>query len=763
MGEGVLIKEGKIKLSDWKSYLTYIAIILFLMAGYIILGLIDTLLLKYMMEDSSKQVNVYTSRLSNSIYANNIINQLLEDRLVSACNMILENEDNLSNDFLIGVSKNLKVDHIYWYDYQGKIIYTANDYLNWQANIGDSIYDFMVSHMDILVEPIRKAADSGIYTKYAQMKGKKGFVQVGILAENIQEITNRFCPQVFVEELAEQENIEHVYYINNDNELLFCDDYKSYKDIEIGPDEKSAIEEDRIYYARKTLDDKDVYEAIYPIYADSKKMGTLIIIYSLDGLNVTKTKFSQISIILLIFIFLIYGVMAINTVKKNNKIRELAYFDPVTNIFNKNYFITCMNDTIKKDSKNKKAILIIKFRNLELLKLNYGQNIVDNLLVRKTSKLRKLKVVKNKGESLFRYSKDSLCIYIDNYEKKEDLIEISNNILNSLEKTTDNIENEELFSSKVIIFELNKNYKQIDRIINDIDIAIGRMDEVNDERYIFFDEKDRENIILNEKIEGELLKAHYTGYEEFYLLYQPQLDLQTNRIVGIEALVRWNSKLLGNIPPIQFINIAEKSKAINSLGKWVIMTACNFLKQLEDSSINDIMVAINISVIQLLHESFLDDISNIIMKTGVNPKLLKFEITETNLMDNYEVVNSKLELLKEKGIGISLDDFGTGHSSLARLKNLNIDYLKIDKSFIDHIVSLDEDILINSIILLAKELNLKVIAEGIEMEVQREYLKNKNCDIMQGYLFSKPITQDEVTNLIKTINEKTQKNDKYES
>lgn len=758
-----MIKEGKIKLSDWKSYLTYIAIILFLMAGYIILGLIDTLLLKYMMEDSSKQVNVYTSRLSNSIYANNIINELLEDRLVSACNMILENEDNLSNDFLIGVSKNLKVDHIYWYDYQGKIIYTANDYLNWQANIGDSIYDFMVSHMDILVEPIRKAADSGIYTKYVQMKGKKGFVQVGILAENIQEITNRFCPQVFVEELVEQENIEHVYYINNDNELLFCDDYKSYKDIEIGPDEKSAIEQDRIYYARKTLDNKDVYEVLYPIYIDNKKMGTLIIIYSLKDFNVIKIKFSQISVILLIFMFLTYGIMAINTVKKNNKIKELAYYDPITNIFNKNYFITYMKDVIKKDAKNKKAILIIKFRNLELLKLNYGQNIVDKLLVKKTSKLSKLKVVKDVGENLFRYSTEALCICIENYEKKEDLIEVSNTILNSFETTTDNMENEELFSSKIIIFELNKNYKQIDRIINDIDIAIGRMDEVNDERYIFFDEKDRENIILNEKIEGELLKAHYTGYEEFYLLYQPQLDLQTNRIVGIEALVRWNSKLLGNIPPIQFINIAEKSKAINSLGKWVIMTACNFLKQLEDSSINDIMVAINISVIQLLHESFLDDISNIIMKTGINPKLLKFEITETNLMDNYEVVNSKLELLKEKGIGISLDDFGTGHSSLARLKNLNIDYLKIDKSFIDHIVSLDEDILINSIILLAKELNLKVIAEGIEMEVQREYLKNKNCDIMQGYLFSKPITQDEVTNLIKTINEKTQKNDKYES
>lgn len=733
------------------------------MAGYIILGLIDTLLLKYMMEDSSKQVNVYTSRLSNSIYANNIINELLEDRLVSACNMILENEDNLSNDFLIGVSKNLKVDHIYWYDYQGKIIYTANDYLNWQMNIGDPIYDFMVSHMDILVEPIRKAADSGIYTKYVQMKGKKGFVQVGILAENIQEITNRFCPQVFVEELVEQENIEHVYYINNDNELLFCDDYKSYKDIEIGPDEKSAIEQDRIYYARKTLDNKDVYEVLYPIYIDNKKMGTLIIIYSLKDFNVIKIKFSQISVILLTFMFLTYGIMAINTVKKNNKIKELAYYDPITNIFNKNYFITYMKDVIKKDAKNKKAILIIKFRNLELLKLNYGQNIVDKLLVKKTSKLSKLKVVKDVGENLFRYSKEALCICIENYEKKEDLIEVSNTILNSFETTTDNMENEELFSSKIIIFELNKNYKQIDRIINDIDIAIGRMDEVNDERYIFFDEKDRENIILNEKIEGELLKAHYTGYEEFYLLYQPQLDLQTNRIVGIEALVRWNSKLLGNIPPIQFINIAEKSKAINSLGKWVIMTACNFLKQLEDSSINDIMVAINISVIQLLHESFLDDISNIIMKTGINPKLLQFEITETNLMDNYEVVNSKLELLKEKGIGISLDDFGTGHSSLARLKNLNIDYLKIDKSFIDHIVSLDEDILINSIILLAKELNLKVIAEGIEMEVQREYLKNKNCDIMQGYLFSKPITQDEVTNLIKTINEKTQKNDKYES
>lgn len=265
---------------------------------------------------------------------------------------------------------------------------------------------------------------------------------------------------------------------------------------------------------------------------------------------------------------------------------------------------------------------------------------------------------------------------------------------------------------------------------------------------------EKEEMTTDKEIEKELLEAYYNNYKEFHLEYQPQLDLKTNRIMGVEALARWNSSKLGLIPPNKFITIAEKSDTINHLGFWVMETAFKFSKELEECNIKDVKVAINISVIQLLQEDFIERTLSILKTMDVNPRNLKIEITESALIENYEFVNDKLELLKKHGIAISLDDFGTGQSSLYRVKALNIDYLKIDKSFIDHIVNKEEDILINSILSMSKELDLVVIAEGVETQIQKEYLETKGCDAIQGYLLSKPLKQEKVIKLINDTNQR---------
>ena len=742
------IRLNKGSLRDSVIYIIII-IVLFLLSGYIILNLVNITVFNRMKEDANIHANTHISRLTNSSYANNIINDLLEDRIVSACNIILEHEGDLSDEFLEKTSKNLKVDHIYWYDNKGRIIYTANDFLGWQATPKDPIYSFMMEDSKVLIEPIRKAADSGIYTKYGQIKGETGFVQVGILAEYIKDLTSRFCPQAFMDELTEQSNIFHAYYLNTDNEIIFCDKGTSTLDHILDEEEELAIENDEIYYARKIHHGRSIYEALYPIYIDNQKMGTLIIIYSLKAINKLIKNISYVVLTFLTITFTIYGIMVMNTGRKNRIIKNLAYYDPVTGLFNKNYFMKYMEDSFRMEEKNKKAILIINCKDLGLLRLNYGQESLNDLLKYKVNRLKDLDIV---GEELFRYDEERLCLYIEDYKNKERLIEISKILLDSLNKKEDIAEHEKILSFNIAILELNKDYKELTQVLKDIDIIIERFQDNHEEGYTFFDKKDKEEILLNEKIKEALIKAYYNGYEEFFLLYQPQLDLKTNKVIGVEALARWSSKELGNVSPVKFINIAEKSNSINTLGKWIIYTGCKFIKRLESEGINDIKVAINISVIQLLQEGFVDEILGIISNMNINPNLLKIEITETNLMDNYKMVNSKLKELRGYGIRISLDDFGTGHSSLSRLKNLNIDYLKIDKSFVDHIVNLDEDILINSILSLAKELNLKVIAEGVEEEIQREYLKDKGCDIIQGYLFSRPIEEHKAISLIKNIN-----------
>ncbi len=281
------------------------------------------------------------------------------------------------------------------------------------------------------------------------------------------------------------------------------------------------------------------------------------------------------------------------------------------------------------------------------------------------------------------------------------------------------------------------------------------MEELDDDSCWIFNEMMQECLVLDEIMEKELRKAKFSNYDEFHLEYQPLLDLKTNQIVGTEALIRWKNEELGKVTPIQFINIAEKSQQIIPLGKWIMETACLFIKKLEHENFDNVKVFINISVVQILAESFMKDLLNTIEHTCINPQNLGIEITESSFMENYEIVNEKLNALREMGISISLDDFGTGYSSLSYLKNLNIDLLKIDKSFVENIVKEDSDeIFIKSIILLAGQLNLKVIAEGVETSVQKNYLTAKNCDIMQGYLFSKPLLAENMIELLKTQHNK---------
>ncbi len=749
-------KEIKTKSISWTTYILPLAtiLLLFMIASYFIINSINAYFINHTIEDANRHAETHTSRLSNSIYANKIINELLGDRLVGVGNRVIRRykTSGLNNEILREMSEDLKVDKIYWYDSTGKVIYTASDYLGWQAKEGDPIYNFMKSDKDILVEAIRPDTDSGKLVKYAQIKTNNGeFVQVGILAENIRELTGKFCPQGFIDLLVKQDNIVHGYYLNNENELVFCDDQAHGKRYKLDDNQKRAIERNEAYYSKKNHAGKEVYETLLPINIDDTRMGTLIILYSLEHTKVLINKVSTIALSLLILIFMVYELMILKIVRKNREIEKLAYYDSVTGLLNKNYFLKLLKDDLESRSTRKKALLIINFGNLNLIKLIFGQELLDDLLIKKANKLRELNISE---DTIFRYSEDSFCVYIVDYRYRDYLTKKSKFILNNFDKTKKTIENSEFITTKIGIIEISKAHNQIDDLIKHMEISINGMDEIEDKSYAFFDETIQRELMLNEMMEKELRRAIHDGYNEFYLEYQPQIDLKTNKLIGLEALARWNNKEFGMVSPTKFIDIAERFQLITSLGNWIMETACKFIKTLENHNIRGIKVAVNISVIQLLQENFVEDLMELIDKIKINPNSLELEITESNFMKNYEIANQRLRLLREKGISIALDDFGTGYASLERLNNLNIDVLKIDKSFIDNIVKDNQDdIFVKNIILLANELNLKTVAEGVETEEQKEYLKIKDCDIMQGYLFSKPVSSNEAIELIKKTNE----------
>jgi diguanylate cyclase (GGDEF)-like protein len=233
--------------------------------------------------------------------------------------------------------------------------------------------------------------------------------------------------------------------------------------------------------------------------------------------------------------------------------------------------------------------------------------------------------------------------------------------------------------------------------------------------------------------------------KEFFLEYQPQMDIATGRIVGVEALIRWQHPELGRVPPDRFIKIAENSGLIVPIGEWVLMTACTQARRWQLEGLPPMRIAVNVSAVQFRQDGFRDLIRRVLRETELDPQYLELELTESLLFSNADVMFSVLQELSEMGLKLAIDDFGTGYSSLSYLRQFPVNKLKIDRSFVrDVAVSPDDAAIATAIIGMAKTLNLKVLAEGVEDEAQMAFLRGHRCDEIQGYYLSYPLLADEV-------------------
>ena len=291
------------------------------------------------------------------------------------------------------------------------------------------------------------------------------------------------------------------------------------------------------------------------------------------------------------------------------------------------------------------------------------------------------------------------------------------------------------------ISSLKKAANNHDIWLKNVDVATNKAKTTGKNRVRWYDESLLDETIRTHQIEVELEQAIKLG--QFVLLYQPKVSVSTQCITGAEALIRWQHPNLGTISPYEFISIAEQTKQIIMIGRWVIRTACVQAKQWADAG-TPITISVNVSTVQFAHDDLYPYIRHILRQTGLEPHLLQIEITETTLMKDTERVTKICRHLQNEGVTIAIDDFGVAYSSLNYLKHLPIDVLKIDKSFIDDCVSEHHDhMLVKTIIQLGHNMGKLVIAEGVEHEAQRLLLQNEECDDFQGYLFSKPISSAE--------------------
>jgi EAL domain-containing protein (putative c-di-GMP-specific phosphodiesterase class I) len=240
--------------------------------------------------------------------------------------------------------------------------------------------------------------------------------------------------------------------------------------------------------------------------------------------------------------------------------------------------------------------------------------------------------------------------------------------------------------------------------------------------------------------------------KELFLVYQPQLDIATGNITGMEALLRWQNPDIGLVPPDKFIPIAENSGMIVTIGEWVLRTACAQARRWQEEGLPPVPVAVNVSAVQFRQENFCDLIRRVLHETGLAPQYLELELTESLLLADADVTLSVVRELRDIGVTLAIDDFGTGYSSFSHLRKFRFNKLKIDRSFLrDVAVNSDDAAITAAIISMGKSLKLKVIAEGVETEAQMSFLRSHQCDEIQGYYFSKPLTAEKASDWLRDI------------
>jgi diguanylate cyclase (GGDEF)-like protein len=286
-------------------------------------------------------------------------------------------------------------------------------------------------------------------------------------------------------------------------------------------------------------------------------------------------------------------------------------------------------------------------------------------------------------------------------------------------------------------------------LIKNSDAAMYSAKESGRNTFRFFTEDMNAQVAERLALEHSLRLA--LPRNELFLMYQPQMDMATGKIVGLEALLRWKHPELGLVPPDRFIRIAENSGLILPIGEWVLRAACSQARKWQDEGLPALTVAVNVSAIQFRQEGFCKLIRRVLEETGLAPRYLELELTESLLLANAEVMLSVVHGLKAMGVTLAIDDFGTGYSNFASLRQFGVSKLKIDRSFIQDVAVKNDDAAITTaIISMAKGLRLKVIAEGVENEAQMSFLRAHQCDEIQGYYFSKPLAVDKVADKLRS-------------
>lgn len=751
-----------------------------------------------MIESGSTLAETISQSICDSLDYKDSFLGYLDEKLISVGNHLFEERDSFTNEYLFDTAVTFTLTDIYWYNPEGEILYDANDeYVGWTANVGDPIYTFMHSGLDIYVEDIRKGTDDDRYYKFVYMRDEDGyFLQLGIKADNIYEITAQYEYQTVIES-----------FVDNNTELLYAlvidTNYVSVADTdteEIGVDYSGDNAYELAFLGETNGSDwyyaeigETVLEIATPIYHDGELIGVLGIGYSYAEYISVRTFLIVIFLVLIVLIIILYtiiqyvGVISslnkfsakiesvdlnnihkisstehkgvlkginniftnlINDVYDNrvenqkilNQMTKLAYTDQLSDLPNRNATI----DMLCEMCKNNKYIAVIYLDVDDFKSINdtKGHYFGDLLIKEIASTLNQMSM---DNVYISRYQGDEfLILYV--FQNESDIEILINDIKKRfeiellIEDTSINVE----FSMGISICP--RDGRQPEDLLHKADIAMYEAKKSDKMTHKYYDNEmskllDRKNLVLMQLNQAVL-------QEGFNIVYQPQIDVNTNQIVGLEALLRIKDS---DISPNEFIPIAENNRLINKIGRIVIEKVIIQQEAWMKANKKIVTTYVNFSANQLQDHSINEYIKDLLEHHHIPADMLGIEVTESTIVDNRSATIQTLSEMKKLGIKTAIDDFGSGQAGINYMTNFKVDMVKFDKSFSDKYLTEKNLKIYHTLLKLTHDLGFITLAEGIETQEQIDLIKKTDCSIVQGYYYYKPQNPEFITTILLNI------------
>jgi diguanylate cyclase (GGDEF)-like protein len=431
----------------------------------------------------------------------------------------------------------------------------------------------------------------------------------------------------------------------------------------------------------------------------------------------------------------------VKRIAAEKKIKKLAFFDGLTGLPNRELCTNRLAHILNHSARTNElaAVLFIDLDNFKEINDTYGHDAGDSVLKQVAERLsKKIRV----SDTLARFAGDEFIIIIESVESVDKVVPLANKILSCTQQPflVCNSEAQVGMSIGIALSPLDGN--TVERLFNHADTAMYYAKKHGKNSFQLFSDDLELHVKNRLKIATQLRKA--ISNNEFTLFYQPIFDNSTFEVKGVEALLRWHNKLLGQVSPKEFIPIAEEIGIIKSIGEWVLRHACQQVKAWQQAGYQHFVVSVNMSAKELIANNYVDSVKLALEDNELAAKYLELELTETTVMKDVDTALKRLAQLKQLGVSIALDDFGTGYSSMSYLQKLKISRVKIDREFIRRIPKNSNDmVMVKAIISLAKNLNLNVTVEGIESAAQKEFLKMISVDALQGFYLAIPMSAED--------------------